>query len=557
MLQSHILSAHAASRVCVLCVSVRPSSVHRVVRVWLCPVRWPASVCVSVRMVREVVSVHVGQCGLQLGSSFWHQVRGEHTRQQRREQRADHTAKAGKDSIGGGRGGRADSGAAGQSSEWWRWSASSAPLSASVDDSVSTFFHPLDSDAGPSSPFPYRARAVLVDMESGVLSALARSSQSSLFDSAVSVVSDVSGSGNNWAHGYCVFGPQYGRPVLECVRRQSEQCDSLQAFILTHSTGGGTGSGLGSYILEQLADEYSGVYRLDQCVLPSLERDDVVTSPYNAALSLPAIVRSADVVLPLDNQALVDICDGFHKSQQSPQQTATQLKHQLQQHSRPRTAASTASPSPPPPSVIGGGFSELNVLCASVLSCLTAGMRFPGELNVDLSDLVMNCCPFTDTNLLVPALSPLHATLQYHYTHDDGSTQSHQPLQQAGLEKATGRPALASRRRVDPSTGVQVANSLAAAPASSAAETSYYFHTVDTAQSLHSAQSTARHSVSAFGSSTRSPAVRGDMDAMQGGRTGGQHNDALFHTALQTSHQLLQVRHAALLCTVRVHIIGW
>ena len=48
-----------------------------------------------------------------------------------------------------------------------------------------------------------------------------------------------------------------GRPA--CVpgypptaRTQAEACDSLQGFMLLHSLGGGTGSGLGSYILQQL-----------------------------------------------------------------------------------------------------------------------------------------------------------------------------------------------------------------------------------------------------------------------------------------------------------------
>ena len=34
---------------------------------------------------------------------------------------------------------------------------------------------------------------------------------------------------------------------------QVEACDSLQGFMLLHSLGGGTGSGLGSHIIEQLA----------------------------------------------------------------------------------------------------------------------------------------------------------------------------------------------------------------------------------------------------------------------------------------------------------------
>lgn len=39
--------------------------------------------------------------------------------------------------------------------------------------------------------------------------------------------------------------------VLPQVRRTVEPCDSLQSFFLLHSLGGGTGSGLGSYVLER------------------------------------------------------------------------------------------------------------------------------------------------------------------------------------------------------------------------------------------------------------------------------------------------------------------
>ena len=47
----------------------------------------------------------------------------------------------------------------------------------------------------------------------------------------------------------------------------------LQAFSLLHSMGGGTGSGLGSYVLEALADEYPRTIRFATAVFPS-ESDD-------------------------------------------------------------------------------------------------------------------------------------------------------------------------------------------------------------------------------------------------------------------------------------------
>ena len=85
-----------------------------------------------------------------------------------------------------------------------------------------------------------------------------------------SVVSDVSGSGNNWrvrrgrrrqrrrhgaprrAHGHNEYGPRYRDAIMERVRSAAEHCDSLQCFLMFHSLGGGTGSGLGTYVLGAL-----------------------------------------------------------------------------------------------------------------------------------------------------------------------------------------------------------------------------------------------------------------------------------------------------------------
>lgn len=39
--------------------------------------------------------------------------------------------------------------------------------------------------------------------------------------------------------------------------REAEYCDSLEAFNLCHSIAGGTGSGMGSYLLELISDRYS------------------------------------------------------------------------------------------------------------------------------------------------------------------------------------------------------------------------------------------------------------------------------------------------------------
>lgn len=77
---------------------------------------------------------------------------------------------------------------------------------------------------------------------------------------------------------------------------------------MTHSIGGGTGSGLGSRILGLLEDHYPEVFRFTASVFPSND-DDVVTSPYNSLFSLYELSKHADCVFPIDNQALINVIE--------------------------------------------------------------------------------------------------------------------------------------------------------------------------------------------------------------------------------------------------------
>ncbi len=69
------------------------------------------------------------------------------------------------------------------------------------------------------------------------------------------------GAGNNWAQGHLEYGNIYREELLQKLQSTVEMCDSLQSFFLMHSLGGGTGSGLGTYILSLLDEEYPDVYR--------------------------------------------------------------------------------------------------------------------------------------------------------------------------------------------------------------------------------------------------------------------------------------------------------
>lgn len=63
------------------------------------------------------------------------------------------------------------------------------------------------------------------------------------------------GAGNNWAVGFSQ-GERIYDEVFDIIDREADGSDSLEGFVLCHSIAGGTGSGLGSYILERLNDRF-------------------------------------------------------------------------------------------------------------------------------------------------------------------------------------------------------------------------------------------------------------------------------------------------------------
>ena len=140
-------------------------------------------------------------------------------------------------------------------------------------------------------------RALLVDLEPRVVSAaLASPDVGRLFcaDSQTYVSPGGGGAGNNWASGFAQ-GEQACEDLLEMVDRELGACDSLEGFSLAHSVAGGTGSGLGSFLLEAIADRYPKALLTTFSVFPnSHEASDVVVQPYNSVLALKRLALCAD-----------------------------------------------------------------------------------------------------------------------------------------------------------------------------------------------------------------------------------------------------------------------
>ena len=335
-------------------------------------------------MPREIITIQVGQCGNQIGMAFWELLLQEHATE-------------------------------------FKKSAKTAPI---FNQALSSFFKNQDSNLTDISKNKnqqiqnLKARAIIVDTEEGVVNQLMNGPLKELFSSK-QLIHGVSGAGNNWAHGFAEYGPMYRNNIFEKIRKETEHADSLQCFLLFHSLGGGTGSGLGSYILQELSDEYSKTFRFTSSVFPS-KNDDVITSPYNCAMAFEKLINFADCVFPIDNSSLINVCSGSNKKgtgDRYANKSQTSLAVDgffgglLKQANSHKNSTDSNEPQNNEKEDRKKVHGKMNTIIAHVLSNLTCSMRFDGRLNVDLNEITMNLVPFPKLHFLMASMAPMQTLL--------------------------------------------------------------------------------------------------------------------------------------------------
>ena len=92
--------------------------------------------------------------------------------------------------------------------------------------------------------------------------------------------------------------------MLGHIRTLADNCTGLQGFVVCHATGGRTGSGFGSLLLERLSVDYGRKSKLSFAVSPSPQVSTAVVEPYNSVLSTHALLEHTDCTFCLDNEAL-------------------------------------------------------------------------------------------------------------------------------------------------------------------------------------------------------------------------------------------------------------
>ncbi|GJQ13484.1 hypothetical protein GpartN1_g5275.t1 [Galdieria partita] len=281
--------------------------------------------------MREIVHVQAGQCGNQIGTKFWEVICDEH----------------------------------GLSPDGYYVGDTHSQL-----DRINVYY-------SEASDKRYVPRAILVDLEPGTMDAIRSGKLGKMFRPD-NFIYGQSGAGNNWAKGHYTEGAELVDAVLDVVRKEAEACDCLQGFQVTHSLGGGTGSGMGTLLISKIREEYPDRMMGTYSVLPSPKVSDTVVEPYNCILSVHQLVENGDEVFCIDNEALYNICHNTLKMN---------------------------NPS----------YNDLNQLVTAVMSGITCSLRFPGQLNADLRKLATNLIPFPRLHFFMIGFAPLAApgTQQY------------------------------------------------------------------------------------------------------------------------------------------------
>lgn len=282
--------------------------------------------------MREIVTFHVGKCGSLLASEFWKEISEEH------EVQLD---------------GRICSNSTTNGLEY-----------------INIYYEE-------SSQSKYIPRSVFVDLGSQSIDSIKAGQLRNLFHPDTFIIGNCS-SGNNWARGHNVQGAECINSLMDIVRRNVETCDSLQGFQMTHSLGGGTGSGLGSLLIAKVREEYQSKIYQTFSIFPSPKVSDCVVEPYNTGLSMNALSNDVDSVITISNESLYDICVNN---------------------------LGIKSPT----------FRSLNSIISTAMTGITSSFRFANENSINLRKMVVNLNPYLVTHYYVVAIAPLNCLNNKHF----------------------------------------------------------------------------------------------------------------------------------------------
>jgi len=211
---------------------------------------------------REVLTINVGQAGVQLGNAVWTQYCKEH------RIKNDGTLEDG------------------------------------VDDSEDKYFKTFYEETGTGQYVP---RNIAVDLEPTVVDDVRTGDYAQMFHPEF-LLNGKEDAANNFARGHYTVGKEILDQVNDRLRKLVDNSENVQGFIIHHAVGGGTGSGLGALILERIAVDYRKKSKIGFEIYPSPKISTCIVEPYNSMLSTHWLLDHTEVSIVLDNEAIYAIC---------------------------------------------------------------------------------------------------------------------------------------------------------------------------------------------------------------------------------------------------------
>jgi len=213
---------------------------------------------------KEVVCIHIGQAGCQVGSNLWELLCNEHNIEPTGEI-------AGDESVG------------------------------IQDEPFNAFFS--ETSSGQHVP-----RSVFFDTDPASKESIINSRYSKIFhpDNILAYKKDCR---NNYFEARTMSREYHiMEELMDRIRLTVDLCHNLQGFFVFRAFGGGTGSGFGCELLEKLRDQFEKKKIFEPAVFPSTDFACSIVEPYNAIFSLAYSLKAPDLTLMLDNQAAYRIC---------------------------------------------------------------------------------------------------------------------------------------------------------------------------------------------------------------------------------------------------------
>ncbi|CAD8212104.1 unnamed protein product [Paramecium octaurelia] len=274
--------------------------------------------------MREIITIQVGQGGIQVGNACWELFSLEHQIQLNGQMINQQVIEK--------------------------------------DDALRTFFS--ESDHQKLVP-----RTVFLDLEPTLIDQVKVGKFKEMFNPE-QFISGKGGAAHNFGRGHYSIGREYIDICLERIRKIVDNCSSFQGFMMLNSVGGGTGSGLGSLLLEKLSVDYCKKSKLNINFFPSPETSVAMVEPYNSIFATSSLLEHSDVSIIMDNQALYDIC---------------------------KNGLGVETPK----------YSNLNRIIAQAISSITASMRFDGALFTDITEIQTSLVPYPKLQFLVCSYAPI------------------------------------------------------------------------------------------------------------------------------------------------------